>query len=93
MLAVIAFNCSLAVLVSGFAIYLWRWRTWLQQLTARAQTASLSPQTIGYALTLQRLRLVETRLGVAKVEMRSRQVRQGLQLIQLLRILLIYRRI
>ncbi|MEO1791509.1 MAG: hypothetical protein AAFR25_04695 [Cyanobacteria bacterium J06629_19] len=92
MLTVIICNCLIALLITYLAVGLWKWRTGLQQLTHRLQNISLSPRELSYVLTLRRLQLVETRLGMAKIKLRSRQVRQGLRLIQLLRILLAYQR-
>lgn len=95
--SVIGLNCLLAGLVFWLAYRLWRWRCQLAQLNAERvdswlQAAELPPQQMGYALMLSRAHLVQTRLSVAQVRLRSRQVHQIFQLIRLLRIVLLYRR-
>jgi hypothetical protein len=56
-----------------------------------APQASLSPQQMGYALTRRRTQIAETRLMVARWQVRSRQLKQTWQLIQILRNVLLYR--
>jgi len=91
MLAVISLNCLLAVLVSYMALGLWRWRCQLQQLTAQLHSMTIAPKQVGYAITLKRVQLAEARLGLARLQQRSQQARQTLQLVKLLRLLLLYR--
>jgi len=91
MLAVIIINCLLAGLIGGLAIGLWRWRCQLQQLTARLRSVSRSPKQLGYGITLRRVQLAETRLGLVQLKQRSHQASQALRLLKLLRLVAIYR--
>jgi hypothetical protein len=103
---VIGLNCLLAALVFGLVRLFWYWRCAVAQLnvelnvqlTAQLHShkdsnhkASLSPQQMGYALTRRRTQIAETRLLVARWQMRSRQLKQTWQLLQVLRTVLSYR--
>ncbi|MEL6814086.1 MAG: hypothetical protein AAFP03_04635 [Cyanobacteria bacterium J06598_3] len=94
-ITVITLNSLIALGVCWLAYGLWQWRqglivvnSWLQSKDA---TARNTPQEIGYALTLRRVQLTQLRLGLAQWQLRSRQLRQLLGLLKLLRTLLIYR--
>ena len=91
MVTVVIINCLLAGLIGCLAVGLWRWCLQLRQLTAKLQRVSVSPRQLGYSITLGRVQLAETRLELARLQQRSHQVQQGLRLIKLLRLLLIYR--
>lgn len=99
MVSVICLNCLLAVLVCWLAKVLWQWRCAITQLTRQLQSyepnASTTPQQVGYALMQRRAQITEMRLGVAQGmaqwQQRSRQIRQTLQLIRILRTVLAYR--
>lgn len=100
---VIGLNCVLAALILGLVRLFWQWRCALAKLNdqlhcheanrhqANAQHASLSPQQMGYELTRRRTQIAETRLMVARWQMRSRQIKQTWQLLQILRTVLLYR--
>lgn len=94
MLTVIILNGLLAVLVSGLAIGLWKWRCQLQQLTAKLHhmtgSMTVSPKQVGYGITRRRVQLAETRLGLARLQQRSQQMQQALRLLKLLRLLSLY---
>lgn len=88
-------NSLIALGVCWLAYGLWQWRarivvfhSWLQSTD---NTARNTPQEMGYALTLQRVQLTQLRLGLARWQLRSRQLRQLFKLLKLLRTLLIYR--
>lgn len=94
-ITVIALNSLIALGVCWLAYGLWQWRhrlivfnSWLQSTDTTARNA---PRQMGYSLTLQRVQLTQVRLGLAQWQLRSRQFRQLLKLLQLLRTLLIYR--
>jgi hypothetical protein len=104
---VIGLNCLLAALVFGLVRLFWHWRCAVAQLNGQlnaqlhrheanrqqfnAHKALLSPQQMGYALTRHRTQIAETRLLVARWQMRSRQLKQTWQLLQVLRTVLTYR--
>ncbi|MEL7511598.1 MAG: hypothetical protein AAGM27_05525 [Cyanobacteria bacterium J06554_3] len=87
---VVGLNALLAIGVLALARQLWRWRSSLMQLTLSLQSVNVVPGEIGYALMLRRVKVVEARLGVARVQKRSRQLKQLLQLLSLLRLILRY---
>lgn len=89
-LSVVCLNCLLAVLTGWLTYRLWRWRCKLIQVTAWLNTG-LAPQQMGYAITLKRAQLAETRLELAHLQLRSKQIRQIAQFIKFLRLLLLYR--
>jgi len=88
---VIGLNCLLAGLVMWLACLLWRWRGHLVKFNVRLASLSLSQRQVGYAAVVQRAQLAETRLEVAKWQMRSQRLQQLLRLIKLLRRLALYR--
>lgn len=91
MLAVIVINCLLAGWVCYLAVGLWKWRCQLLKLAAKLEQVSISPKQLGYAITLRRVHLAETRLGLAKLQQQSHRAQQFLRLLKLLRLLLLYR--
>lgn len=92
---VIVLNGLIALGVCWLAYGLWQWRQGLigfnRWLQSTGNTARRTPQEMGYALTLQRVQLTQVRLQLSRWQLRSRQFRQLLKLLQLLRTLLIYR--
>lgn len=86
---VIGLNGLLAIGVLLLARQLWRWRSRLESLTTSLEAIELIPGETSYALTLRRVQLVEARLGVARFQLRSRQLQH--QLKQLLRLLWLLR--
>jgi len=95
MLWVIGLNGLLAGLVMWLAYKLWHWRARLVKLNAGLASLAISQtvaqRQVGYAAVQQRVWLAETRLEVAKWQLRSQQVKQLLRLVRLLRRLLLYR--
>lgn len=95
MLITICLNMLLAALVLWLAYGLWQWRYGLMQLTAWLQSASLSAslsatEQIGYAATLKRTQMLQTRLTLIRLKRLIVQVRQVSGLIKILRMVLIY---
>ncbi len=90
MLSVVCLNCLLAVLISWLAYRLWQWRCQLIQVTAWLNTRS-APQQMSYAIAFKRAQLAGTRLELARLQLRSKQIRQIAQFIKFLRLLLLYR--
>lgn len=87
-LLVVAANCLLAGLVLWLAIVLWRWRCelsrltdWLQSVNADSSAAS-APQRMGLALMVRRSQLIETRLGLARLQLLSHRLSQLLGLVR-----------
>jgi hypothetical protein len=107
MVIVIGLNCLLAALMVWLARLVWRWRCALAQLQGQLQSqlqnplqdqlqnqgpkTLLAPGQVGYALTRSRTQIAEMRLFVAQWQMRSRQAKQLLQLLQILRTVLFFR--
>ena len=94
MLIVICLNCLLAALVGWLTYRLWGCRRYLTRLSALLQSPDLSSQwapQMSYQLALKRAQIAETRLGVARWQRRSQQIRQVLQVIAYLQMLLRYR--
>ncbi len=93
-LIVVGSNCLLAALVLAAAVGLWRWRCDLAQLTdwLGLQTSLQSvpaARQLGLALMVRRSHLIETRLGLARLMLISRQATQlSSQLSSLVRLLL-----
>lgn len=94
-LSVIGLNCLIAFWVCQGAQRLWQWRCALAHLTDQLQNheanAAIAPQQIGYKLTHQRMQIVQARLIFSQWQMRSRQIQQIFQLLQMLRTVLRYR--
>ena len=93
--AVVALNCLLAMLVCRLALGLWRWRRAIAKLTYELQShelaMNLAPNQVGYALAQRRMQIVETRLSLAVWQQRSRQTQQIIKLIRGLQTLLLLR--
>ncbi|MEL6937567.1 MAG: hypothetical protein AAFO84_00060 [Cyanobacteria bacterium J06598_1] len=89
---VIAINLLMAGLVGVLTCGLWHWKQEIAQITAQLERVSLNPQAVRYGLTLRRVQLAEVRLGVSQWQMRSRQFKQTLQLIQIIRFILLFRK-
>lgn len=94
--SVICLNGLIAVGVCWLTYWFWQWRGSLIQLNRWLQkTEQLShrdSQQMGYELMLRRAQIIEARLGLAQWKLRSRQIRQVLKLLSLLRTVLIYSR-
>ncbi len=102
MVIVIGLNCLLAVLVLGLARLFWQWRCAMVRLNQHLQNhppnTQLTSQKMGYSLTRHRTQIALSRLRVAQWQqwqrqwqLRSRQINQTFQAIQILRSLLSYR--
>lgn len=86
LLLVMAANCLLAGGGLWLAVMLWRWRCdlmrltdWLRSLNATHTVATTSGQ-MGLALTIRRSQLIAARLGLARLQLASRQLDQLLNL-------------
>ncbi|NJM95983.1 MAG: hypothetical protein HC800_01090 [Phormidesmis sp. RL_2_1] len=92
---VIGINCLLTILILKMAHRLWHMRCRIAHLAARlqylAQNAMLGPQQAGYVLAIKRAQIAETRLKFAQWQLRSRQIRQIIKMVELLRALVLYR--
>jgi hypothetical protein len=95
MMIVIGLNCLLAVLVLGLACLFWQWRCALAYLNQHLQNhppnSHLASQKMGYSFAHRRTQIAQARLLVARWQMRSRQMNQAWQILQILRTLVIFR--
>ncbi len=95
MIIVIGLNCLLAALVFGLTCLFWRWRCAVVMLNHQLQrhqpNTSQASGKMGYALIHNRTQIAQMRLTVAQWQMRSHQLKQTLQMLQILRTVLRYR--
>jgi hypothetical protein len=93
LVVVIGLNCGLAILVSGLAYRLWRWRCDLVRLNHKLQNNPpiRQPQQAGLALMETRANIAQTRLAVAQWQRTAGQAQQAFRLLQVLQVLLGYR--
>lgn len=88
---VVGLNSLIAVGVFCAAYFLWRWKQQLRELSGWLREVDLGPQRLRYAITLQRVQLAQQRLEVARWQRRSQQLREFIQLVQLLRLMVLIR--